>query len=457
MQRQFWLLIIGVVWCSAAMATLPPLQGSAVYQRLGTDMFRATVYSDQADWQSWTQPQTQLALEMRIVTDYMSARRFYRVWNEALAINLDDKRLMASAEPIGRFLRSVGGSLQPGDRLLVSNLDGVSRITVNDIQVLEWADPALVPLLANAWVGRFPYSPSFKEQLTGLDPADRHEAMVAVESIQPQVGRDAVIQGWLQPVAATAAVSAAAVSKPAASTSAPKTKPKAPVNKPTAPAKKVVAKTEPTPAAKAAAKSPASKPASEPVVADAATVAAQEPSTEKAALEGLDAAVNEAAEQLAEAAAAEQAGDERQNLSPEAVADSSEQPAASAGEQADEVVQVATVSAPPAPSTSSVDWAVMQMVEIEYYRTLISMATRAVRYPKRALMRGQEGEVRVLVKLAPSGSVLSLETAVSSNVEVLDRAARKAVEDAAPYPPAPRLLSDDMLEFELPFRFALTN
>lgn len=437
MQRLSWLLAF---WLSSStvFAALPPLQGTAVYQRLGTDMFRASVYSDHSDWSAWAQPQSQLALEMRIVSDSMSSRRFYRIWNEALAINLDDSKLRAAAEPVGRFLRCVRGTLKPGDKVLISNVDGHSRVSINDVEVLNWPDGALVPLLAHAWVGRFPYSPAFQQQLLGFESEQRAEAVAVVEAIQPQAGRQQVIEGWVTPVAPVPpAVVALAVlpkqSEKATANAIPKTMPKAVVNKAVVEQKSTV----PVQVARAPSKEKDVPSQSEPVEQ-------KQPSSEVAAevTEEQPTMTSESHLKLAVEASGED------SLSQQAAA---EVALPDQGQTEQEVVAVAP------PAVAAVDWAALQMAEVGYYRQLISQATQAVRYPRRALKRGQEGEVRVLIRLSRDGQIVDLETSSSSRIETLDRAARKAVEDAAPYPAVPELLDDDMLEFELPFRFALTN
>ncbi|GGY33665.1 hypothetical protein GCM10011297_03330 [Bacterioplanes sanyensis] len=448
MQQLRWCGLLTMFY-ACMVSALPPIQGTAVYQRLNTDMFRATVYSEAPEWRTWMEPNARLVLEMRVVSDSMSARRFYRIWNEALAINLNDEQLRRSAEPIGRFLRCVKGTLQPGDVMQISNLEGRSQVTINDVEVLDWPQPELVPLLANAWAGSVPYSPAFQRQLFSLD--DRASALAAVEAIQPAPGRKQVIREWMTPEPKPSPEPVAlAQAQPQ-----PKPQPKP------QPSLQAQAQTE----AKPASNQPQAEPQRDAKVQsqtpkqsqpETANVASQsEPkdggSTAPAAAPVLatvaspeTAAVESATESIGKSAGRPEADADGQNLSPQAVA-------------AEDSATIATDAAEPVVSEPEIDWAALQMAEIEYYRTLIAQATKAVRYPKRALMRGYEGEVRVLVKLDASGEVKEVTTSSSSRVSVLDRAAEEAVVAAAPYPPAPQLLDENMLEFELPFRFALTD
>lgn len=452
MQQLRWCGLLAMFY-ACMVSALPPIQGTAVYQRLNTDMFRATVYSEAPEWRTWMEPNARLVLEMRVVSDSMSARRFYRIWNEALAINLNDEQLRRSAEPIGRFLRCVKGTLQPGDVMQISNLEGRSRVTINNVEVLDWPQPELVPLLANAWAGSVPYSPAFQQQLFSLD--DQASALAAVEAIQPAPGREQVIREWMtpepkpepQPVAIAQAQPQLKPKpkpqpKPQAKAQPQASKPAAskpqPEPQPSAKAQPQTAKKSPLETAKVASQTqPETEVTTTPVAAAAPVIAtASAPQTT---------AVEPAADPAGTGAGSSEAGADGQNLSPQAA------------EAEDSAATVAEASAEPVISEPEIDWAALQMAEIEYYRTLIAQATRAVRYPKRALKRGYEGEVRVLVKLNANGEVKEVTTSSSSRVSVLDRAAEEAVAAAAPYPPAPELLDENMLEFELPFRFALTQ
>jgi len=81
----------------------------------------------------------------------------------------------------------------------------------------------------------------------------------------------------------------------------------------------------------------------------------------------------------------------------------------------------------------------------------------SVRYPKKALERGQTGSVRVAVTINRQGNIVSTSVVQASDVDSLNEAALEAVNKVAPYPAIPDTISGSTFEFTAPIKFVLQN
>lgn len=81
----------------------------------------------------------------------------------------------------------------------------------------------------------------------------------------------------------------------------------------------------------------------------------------------------------------------------------------------------------------------------------------SVRYPKKALERGQTGSVRVAVTINRQGNIVSASVVQASEFDSLNDAALEAVNKVAPYPAIPEAISGSTFEFTAPIKFVLQN
>ncbi|MCD8523969.1 MAG: TonB family protein [Saccharospirillaceae bacterium] len=389
-----FLLFFLTFWLVPAQAL--ELQAMGTYRRLNNDIYLAAVYSDLSDSQQWLTAEQPLALEIRVLAERISPRRFYRLWNEGLAINLSEAEMNARLEDISRFSNLLKEDLLEGDRVLITNESGPCRVEINDVEVLVIDDGSFVRLLLTAWIGKFPQSPGFREDLLRMNPAARQALETRWEAQQVKPGRTSAIAGWqkrdaghtpeLQTVTVVAeeqAIKTVAVAQNVVS-DVPKLSQPAPALPPV------------------------------PRQAAAVTVAAaEEVQVEKALPEVTDKVV-EVPQQLRDKEAQEQAQEKAQMIA-------------------------------------------RQQAEMQYYRALLRQANNQVEYPDQALRKRLEGTVRVSVLLNREGELLVADTSESSTLSLLDRAALRAAKKAAPYPPVPPLMEGENFEFDIPFRFVLAR
>lgn len=92
----------------------------------------------------------------------------------------------------------------------------------------------------------------------------------------------------------------------------------------------------------------------------------------------------------------------------------------------------AAVVAPPAPQPPGIPSDYVKDVRVRISRYALN------RYPRAAQLKGQEGRVGYSLTLAPDGRVLAFDI-TPSGIEVLDKAAAEALQNAGPYPKLPDL------------------
>ncbi len=99
-----------------------------------------------------------------------------------------------------------------------------------------------------------------------------------------------------------------------------------------------------------------------------------------------------------------------------------------------------TQSAKPAPllTTASQQQALRQQLKQQYLAQVIQQVEQYKRYPKAARRRGIEGVVLVSFIIQHDGSIQHIQLKQGSNI--LQKAVRKAVSQASPFPPPPSSL-----------------
>ena len=381
----------------ASSASALELQGAAVYQRLNNDVYIASIHSGNSDSQAWLNSRAPLRLEMHILAETLSPRRFSRLWNEGLAINLSQRQMNEQVDELTRFMYVLKDNLVEGDEVAISNETGETRVTVNGVELLMVEKPGMVQSLLKAWIGKYPRSQQFKERLINMSGSDRSAMKKRLMGAQWQPERVAVIESWKKP----------------------KKKKAAPVNtakEPVPVSAPAVASTVSVAPSVVVSEAPE---ATLPETTTPETTTPEEPTPETIQQEGPSAEELEAQRLAAEAqvrAAAEEAERERQ-------------------EQMRRVEQ--------------------QLAESAYYRNVLSVANGNVKYPRSALKRQLQGVTRINMVLDREGNLTAAQISETSEHPVLDKAALKAAQSAAPYPPLPKVLDGNEFEFDVPFRFVM--
>lgn len=90
-----------------------------------------------------------------------------------------------------------------------------------------------------------------------------------------------------------------------------------------------------------------------------------------------------------------------------------------------------------------------------YYETLKRWIEKHNNYPRRARLKGLEGEVVLLVTLDKMGRIIAQEMVSRSGHKILDRSAIKALKSASPFPAIPDSLGVTKVTLQIPFAYYL--
>lgn len=113
------------------------------------------------------------------------------------------------------------------------------------------------------------------------------------------------------------------------------------------------------------------------------------------------------------------------------------------------VEKVALDPGPPGPD--------VQKALDQFNNAIWAKILKAKFYPKLAQMRRQEGQPVVKFTIEKDGTLGDITIESSSNHEILDKAALKTIENAAPFPEIPEILKEERIVLEVPISFILNQ
>ena len=382
----------------------PLLNGLALEQQFNKDRYIAAVYSERlsSDANQLLDNTMPRSLQVRIIADQLSARRFRNQWMEGIAINNPSGTLSGQAQNMVTFANLFKGRFVAGDQLRIDYAPGTgtTSVSLNDILLGEVNDREFFNTLLRAWVGPVPPSTEFRDNLMRSGNVDSG-LLATYESLKPAADRVAQVADMVEQR------SAAEESQETA---------KAP--EPAKPEPAQVASSKPKPDLKADIPAP--------TLAALGTPPAETP-----------AAAREKASQSKAAAPA--TASKPQPLKP-----TKTRPAVPQDELDDEEEE--------APLTAD-----MILARQIYHSMLLRHTFKHIRYPKRAQERGQEGSVRLNVTIDAKGKVKDVTTVQESRYASLNREAVDAVERAGPYPATPAQLNMNEYNFSVPITFRLPD
>ena len=405
------------------------LNGLASYEQLRKEYFIAALYLE-----SFTQDSDSIMnysgmkrMELRIVIDEWSPRRFAQHWNQAMLINNKSDAQEKFSEQILAFTNIPKESLISGDIITIDlHPDSGTTVSIDGIKIYNTSSVDFFDVLLNTWIGARPPSSDFKRDILTL-PTDAAgtELLTRYEALGPDNSRKKQVAGWVKSspakekaaVAAVAATTAKVASSASAGSMSTTTVTASGSSSPTKP--QVPGKTSQAPT-RATTKAEAPKPN--------INVAVEKP-------------------KLVAPAPAAPPKTEPQTTPVKTVAKA---PAA------------ATKTQPTAPAKKAVPVATASTQEQEqenllrvYRSNVLKLTYLNTQYPKRSMDLKQQGLVVLKIKLNRQGKVLSVEEEQATNYALLNKAARKAINKSEPYPEVPTSMQGNDFEISLPFNFKL--
>lgn len=164
-------------------------------------------------------------MDMRIVTESWSPRRFGRQWNQLISINNPAEQQQKLADDIIAFTNMLSDDLLGGDQLVVEQLPKKgTRVLVNGNELFSSRHEEFFNLLLNCWIGQRPPSTGFKQNILSLPGGEAGNSLLAMfEATAPTETRRRATANWSASASVAASAPAEAeVKKPDAADAAKK-------------------------------------------------------------------------------------------------------------------------------------------------------------------------------------------------------------------------------------------
>jgi protein TonB len=407
MMKKLALVLIALTVCCSAFAQPKSnyddlsLNGLASYSELRKEYFIAALYLEtfSQDSGSIMNYSGMKRMEMRIVIDEWSPRRFAQHWNQAILINNEEETQKKHSDQILAFIDIPQDTLIRGDRLTI-DLHPTAGTTVylNGNKVFSTPNIEFFDVLLNTWIGSRPPSSDFKLDILTL-PTDSAgtELLTRYQALAPSDARTKQVAAWFKPAKSSSKKQTAAIAGGAVAATA-----------------KVASSSSSTAGSTTAVTAKAS---SSPGKLKTQTTKNPAPVNTTTKIDTPKPELNVAVEKPKLAAAPK--------------------PAAA---------PVVVVSEKETEQASLLKTYRSNVLKLTYLNT---------QYPKRSMDLKQQGMVVLKIRINRQGKLLSMEEEKSTEHSSLNKAARKAVKKSIPYPDVPKSLEGKDFSFTLPFNFKL--
>ena len=213
-----------LIICQATRAE-PMLNGIAVHQELGQEVFIGALFSESLsnDADTLINNSQPMRMELKIVApDGLTTRRFSRMWIEGMAINSKADVLTAQADNMVKFDGLFKGRFVKNDFISFANHPGRGvDIAVNGVLLGNIKDNAFFSMLLSTWIGKIPLSSEYRDSLLKVGDVDA-SLRSRFTAITPTAARTAEVKEWTGVMVAVEETKSSAASSSKASTAAAK-------------------------------------------------------------------------------------------------------------------------------------------------------------------------------------------------------------------------------------------
>lgn len=412
-----------------------PLNGLASFVQLRKEYYIGGLYLEslsQEDSGAIFSFSGRKRMEMRITIDKWSPRRFAQQWNQAILINNDQELQAKYADEILKFGDMMKDDLVAGDRITIDMDSNGTIVYINSNRMFGVKDKEFFDVLLNTWIGPRPPSSEFKNNILTL-PTDaagtallaRYEATIPTKARTQLVAKWSTDPGKRKVVAAAAPVEAAKNVEPDAVT-------------------QVKARRSGSTSSSA---DTASSSAKAPVATQAPAMAAPKPK--------LEVAKPTIAKPAAPKPAPKPEPKQVAKAEPKPAPKPAPAPAPKKEEPKPAPKQVAKAEPKPAAPVESAEDKEQARLMRMYRSNVLKLTYLNTQYPKKAMDFKQEGLVVLKVTINRKGDIDNIEEATASEHQLLNKAARRAVQKSEPYPEIPTALKGETVVVTLPFNFRL--
>lgn len=402
-------LLAMLTFVSPAFAA-PLLNGVAMYSELGSEKFMAGLYSTALSGSAndILASDSEKRIEVRVVDERLSTRRFKRMWIEGIAINSSTTELETHAENMAKFSNMLKVRMKRGDVFSIEKKSEFINVALNGTSLGELDDPVFFDLLLRTWIGFVPLSSDFRDNLL-KQGSIKPELLSRFEQIQPTPERVAAIEAAIANKLEEDNLQLAEADGEA------QDKPKARIALKPDPVKVAVAAPAVAPSVSGGSQSAKKE------------VAAKEP--EKTP-EPVKVAAAPKPKSLPKPKPVDVALPPRQEELDESIFDD---------EEADVELTAEGL-----------------LIQQLYYSRLANYTQNFARYPRIAMERGREGSLLIRVTINREGQVKSTEFIEETESYSLNKEAKRAVKRASPFPAMPTEITGEEFSFMFRLTFNLT-
>lgn len=354
-------------------------------------------------------------IQVRVLANRLSARRFKRMWIEGMAINASSTALSRQSENMAKFSNLLKVTLTRGDIFAVQRTSDSVKIVINGSTLGSIDDPRFFDMLLTTWIGSVPLSSEFRDDLLAAGQLD-DALLTRFNAITPSEERIVAVASALknrEEQESEKTTKVVATTKP--KITQPVISAPAPVAPPTISAPTVASNNPPKP-------EPTPKPAPEPVTP------APEP-------------VTPSSDTNAEIAASE----------PETT-DEATEPAPT-----DEVIETAAAEDSILEEDDEEFTAASLLEQQLYISQLKRLVYKQISYPPTSILKEEEGTVRIKITVNRKGKVTDIVVEQEPEHSRLTKAAVKAVKKSSPFPELPASIREDEFSVPLPIVFRLVS
>ncbi|WP_419812454.1 TonB family protein [Bacterioplanoides sp.] len=175
----FVLTSLLILTINQALAADLVRNGSAIYNHLTRDYYSAALYLPQATQSADTIRSSDNFKRMRLVVlTRWTPRKWQEQWQSNIAINNQElPQNQQQRQALMAFIRLPQGNLEAGDEIRIDASAQGSWVYLNNELAIETNDQTLFRYLFNTWVGKFPPSREFRDQILGnkLNPSAQQQ------------------------------------------------------------------------------------------------------------------------------------------------------------------------------------------------------------------------------------------------------------------------------------------
>jgi periplasmic protein TonB len=395
------------------------LIGIGMHKELRNDIYLGALFVPQSvdNVEQITSDNVAKRMSLRFVTKY-SDRKVARHFKERLALNNPRNEWQPLTREIVQFSRIFKQDLEPGDEINIDHIPGKgTEIYLNGTLFQTINKPGFSQLLLNIWLGSNPPTKAFKQHIRGDNQASAQATFESqYMSNTPTAGKfDSLLQSKepTQVAANKSQINTTAKKQTNTSQQPAKKKPVTPktVDKKTTTNKKVANTTK------------------KPVENQSKTIV-KKPETKKP---------DESSSKIANNKSASSISVPDLKIATPIIAKP-------------DLVATLDKSAVELPEDDLFD---ADLVSGSYSRDLVRSVDKYKKYPKQALIDGDEGTVGAKAKIDANGEIIDVVITDRSGSRTLDRAVVKMIKRAAPYEPIPKGLELEEFEFDVLIEFKL--